>query len=586
MKVYNEKHQDLTENLVLSLNKSRQIRAFNVDLYIHAKALILNQYMLNAGLNSCVVAISGGIDSAAVLSLVSHASKQEGSPIKKIVAVTIPSFDGSVTNQNSTVDKAKELCSTLNIELAVLDITVPVTGLAKSIEDTLGQSSEDMWSRGQLVSYVRTPSLYYYTTVLNAQGFKPILVGTINRDEGAYLGFLCKSGDGCVDVQLISDLHKYEVYKVAIALNVPEIIIEAIPTGDMYDARPDEDVFGAPYTFVELFLSHKTFSHHHWADITAHWNAEDKAQWDKYSLALNKLHRYNAHKYLGGSTAVHLDVMDSAVEGGWIEGVHTTIHKATPYLKGNIIRTDKFVGFVGNSPLLESGVLDNVFKSDESTEDVSLIDNILSEKEVSNILDWMGKHNHLLKVTNEYGYVNNGTKEGSSRLSFYDEDWAKVIYERLLKSGALSPIFNKDFESDTTNTDDFKQWRCVGVGPLFRVMKYTKGSLLYPHYDDSFYQSNIRRSLKTLVLVVRTAKIGGKTRFLIDEQESLSFNQRDFSDKSIEYNDSQVKYKLGKDGCALLFNHRLLHDGEKVYDGEKIIIRTDIMYEKASFSIK
>lgn len=583
MKVYNEKHQNITQNLTETLMKIRRLRAFDVDLYIKAKSLLLNQYMEKSRLNACVVAISGGIDSAAVLSLVSHASKQEDSPIKKIVAVTIPSFDGSVTNQEDTVRRAQDLCSGLNIELVILNITNPVESLAVNIEKTLNQNEKDMWSRGQLVSYVRTPSLYYYTTVLNAQGYKPILVGTINRDEGAYLGFLCKSGDGCVDVQLISDAHKSEVYQVARKLNVPKSILNAIPSGDMFDARPDEEVFGAPYDFVEIFLNQKSMSENTWSFLSKHWDEKDFQQWVKYSVALNSLHKYNAHKYLGGSTAVHLDVFPSAVEGGWIEGVHTTIHKATPYLKNNLVRTDKFVGYVDNSPILDDRDLDLLKAQEDDLTGVSIVKNILDKNEQENVLAWFEKNKELAKKTNEYGYVEAGDLEGSTRLSFYDESFAQVIFERLLYSGGLNPVFNSDVERDSTNLDGLKQWRAVGVSPLFRVMKYTEGNLLYPHYDDSFYQSKIRRSLKTLVLVVQSSILGGKTRFLIDEQDSFDFNDRDFSDKKFEYSADMVKGKFGENGDALLFNHRVLHDGERVIQGEKIIIRTDIMYEQASF---
>ncbi len=37
-------------------------------------------------------------------------------------------------------------------------------------------------------------------------------MGTGNQDEDGYLGYFCKAGDGCVDIQLIADLHKSEVW--------------------------------------------------------------------------------------------------------------------------------------------------------------------------------------------------------------------------------------------------------------------------------------------------------------------------------------------------------------------------------------
>jgi len=37
----------------------------------------------------------------------------------------------------------------------------------------------------------------------------------------------------------------------------------------------------------------------------------------KYSNNLENLHNYNKHKYLGCSRAVHLDILESKVKGGW-----------------------------------------------------------------------------------------------------------------------------------------------------------------------------------------------------------------------------------------------------------------------------
>jgi NAD+ synthetase len=576
MKVYNEKHSNLTPNMLEALANVRKMRNFKVQDYINAKSKLLNQYFSKSGLNTCVVAISGGIDSAVTLALVDYASKQDGSNIKNIVPVTIPSFDGSVTNQNETVKKAQDLCDTFGLSLRILDITNECENLALKVENQLDNKEIDMWARGQLVSYVRTPSLYYFTSVLNSQGFKPVLVGTINRDEGAYLGYLCKSGDGCVDLQLISDLHKSEVYAVGHELNVPKSIMEAVPNGDMYDGRVDEEVFGAPYAFVELFLSYKEMTENTWKSLTNTWNKEDQDVFAKYANALEKLHRYNAHKYMGGSTAVHLDVLASAVDGGWIEGVHTTIHKAKT--RTQIIRTDKFVGFVDNSPKLIGASLDMPVKQ---TGEISFVSNVLSPEERNNICSWVNTNAEKLVKTSPYGYTTGEEKTGSSRLSFYDEEWAKVIFERLMLSGAINPIFNE--KDANTNWSPFEQWRAVGLSPLFRMMKYNEEDVLYPHYDDSFYKSDTQRSLKSVVISVKMAEVGGDTRFIKDEQLALPFGQRDFSDKNSSPENNDIMQSFNEEGSALVFNHRILHDGEKIEKGEKIILRTDVIYERTSF---
>lgn len=578
MKLYNEKHNGLSVGLMETLKKVRKLRGFNLTTYIKAKSTLLNHYMAKSGLDSCVVAISGGIDSATVLALVNHAKNQEGSPIKKIVAVTIPSFDGSVTNQKETVKKAKQLCKKLGCELSVLALTKDVGSIAKKVEFAMGKNNVDAWSRGQLVSYLRTPTLYYFTSVLNSQGFKPLLVGTINKDEGGYLGFLCRSGDGCVDVQLISDLHKSEVYQVAKFFGVPKSIINAAPSGDMYDGRIDEDVFGAPYDFVEIFLSFKTMTETTKSYMTLNWTQKDKEQWETYSQALEKLHRYNAHKYMSGSPAIHLDVINAGVPGGWEDGVHATIYKNN---KPQIIQTHRFVGFVPESPKLTNKNLNLKRTAGE----VQVVENILSEQEAQDILDWVKKNEAKKVRVNEYGYPKHSEGLGSLRLSFFDENFAKTIFERLKLSGAIEEVRVFE-EKDKTNWRPYSQYRAVGINPLCRLIQYDPKTALNVHYDDSFYQSDTTRSLVTVVLVIQTSKKGGATRFIRDSQDNIPFEQRNFSDWDRNANDDEVYVKYKKARGALVFDHRLLHDGEFVEDGDKIIIRTDIMYEACDVLVK
>ena len=46
---------------------------------------MFNEYMRNAGLKACVISVSGGVDSAVTMALVSFAQKQPGSPIEKVM---------------------------------------------------------------------------------------------------------------------------------------------------------------------------------------------------------------------------------------------------------------------------------------------------------------------------------------------------------------------------------------------------------------------------------------------------------------------------------------------------------------------
>ena len=77
-----------------------------------------------------------------------------------------------------------------------------------------------------------------------------MVMGTGNHDEDGYLGYFCKAGDGVVDVQLIADLHKSEVFKVGAVLGVPQSILSSPPSADLWEGQTDEDELGVTYDFV------------------------------------------------------------------------------------------------------------------------------------------------------------------------------------------------------------------------------------------------------------------------------------------------------------------------------------------------
>ena len=318
MKVYNEQSdKNLSEQLKEIQKEIRKKRNFNPKEYIEQKSNLLNEYMNKYGLKACVIAISGGIDSAVVLGIVKKASEQTNSPIKKIMPMLLPILKSTgVTNQNEATNRGKELCEKLDLKPYIIDLTSVNNEIRKSLEPVIEIKGED-WAIGQLGPYSRTPVLYYTTSLLNQEGFGAIICGTTNKDEGAYLGYVGKASDGMVDVQVISDIHKSEVYQVAHELGIPKSIIKATPSGDMYDSRTDETVFGASYDFVELYLNYLNMEDSEKEKLISSLDENSKEQFDFYAKNLENLHKYNLHKYMAKSPAVHLDLFESSVKGGW-----------------------------------------------------------------------------------------------------------------------------------------------------------------------------------------------------------------------------------------------------------------------------
>ena len=298
MKIFNDEVMQLTDDLNAQLDCYRHERGFIASTYIEDKVKTIDNYLHEHNLDTVVIASSGGIDSAVVTALATHTSAE-------VKVVTAPCFEtDGVTRQHDTVRLSQNLCDTLGIDLAVLDLST-IVAEAKNV---IGDEGASPWSVGQSVPYLRTAVVYSYISRLWEMGRRAVLLGTTNLDEGGYLGYIGKASDGMVDVQVISDIHKSEVYQVAKQLGVIGAIVDATPQGDMYSGQSDEEVFGASYDAVELFMAHKMGFPVYGCEV-----------WDEICHRLESMHHYNLHKYLGASPAVHLDIIDHGeIDGGWV----------------------------------------------------------------------------------------------------------------------------------------------------------------------------------------------------------------------------------------------------------------------------
>lgn len=97
--------------------------------------------------------------------------------------------------------------------------------------------------------------------------------------------------------------------------------------------------------------------------------------------------------------------------------------------------------------------------------------------------------------------------------------------------------------------------RPVGVNERFRCYRYTPGQRFAPHYDGAFQRSRSECSELTFMVYLNDGFTGGQTSFLEFDVEVAP-----------------------RPGMALLFQHRLLHEGCRVISGVKYVLRSDVMY--------
>lgn len=318
MKIFNElKYVKLSPYLEIVLNKYRIKRNFQKDDYIAKKTNYLNKYFSYYNLDTVIVPVSGGVDSALTLSLFDVARKKNNI-IKNIYPIFIPANNSSgMTDQPDVLKQASELCKRLGYALNVIDLSPILSPIEKSVEN-ITKVKPDSWSKGQLIPYLRTTILYYYSSILQQMGQKSVVAGTINADEGKYIGYVGKASDGMVDLQVLSDIHKSEVYQLAKYLNVPDSILNIAPKGELHDKRTDIEMFGFPYDFLELYLYYLTLEKNAQDLLIQEIKNNDEYHiWKQLEENILNLRSLNKHKYLGSSPAVHFDVLEMNIPDGW-----------------------------------------------------------------------------------------------------------------------------------------------------------------------------------------------------------------------------------------------------------------------------
>ncbi len=182
-----------------------------------------------------VVGISGGIDSAVTVSLVTKALGRD-----KVFGLVLP--DSSVTPKRDT-RHAVELARWLNIRYKTIELKT----IRKYLLERLPNNK---LARGNLLVRLRMSLIYYYAAILNG-----IVLGTGNKSEIS-LGYFTKYGDGAADLLPIADLYKTQVRSLAQYLSIPDEIINKESSARLWKGHTAEGELSITYDDIDLILDH------------------------------------------------------------------------------------------------------------------------------------------------------------------------------------------------------------------------------------------------------------------------------------------------------------------------------------------
>ena len=183
-----------------------------------------------SGLDSVVVGLSGGIDSAVVAVLANEVFGQN------LHAIMMPSHYSCA---NSLSD-AKLLIDKFNINAK----TISIEPLLKSYEHNLDSNLR----KGNFSARLRMLILFDLSAKYSA-----LVLGTSNKSE-LLLGYGTIYGDLASAINPIGDLYKSEIFEFASYLGVNDEIISKPPSADLYEGQSDEADLGYSYTKLDSVL--------------------------------------------------------------------------------------------------------------------------------------------------------------------------------------------------------------------------------------------------------------------------------------------------------------------------------------------
>jgi hypothetical protein len=184
------------------------------------------------------------------------------------------------------------------------------------------------------------------------------------------------------------------------------------------------------------------------------------------------------------------------------------------------------------------------------------LDRMLSEEECKTLIDTSECQGYkdLQSYRKEY--------RGNQRVVLYDPKSAKILFERV-----------KKYLPKTVVECSGNVWTLKELNPMIRFGKYNPDDAFAAHKDSGFNELGTKAMLTVmfyLSTVDNSQQVGGRTRML-----TLNKTCRKSEDENCEILD-MVEPKEGK--CIIFNQYSIYHDGEKVKEGLKYIMRTDIMY--------
>lgn len=250
----------------------------------------IRKVISRSGRDKVVVAVSGGVDSAVVLTLATQALGTE-----RVLALKLPYLKFSpraTSNADLVIEKLR--LPDANV------LTVTIAAAADSIwKVILSHPFPSHQARMPTIKHIRFGNILARVRMIYlfdlAQARNALVCGTENRSEHL-LGYFTRFGDEASDLEPLRHLYKTQVFALAQYLALPFPIIDQAPTAGLWAGQTDEKELDFTYANADqiLYLTFdrnvspsavaRTLARHHPTKPLEYWKTQTKKVLERVAL--------------------------------------------------------------------------------------------------------------------------------------------------------------------------------------------------------------------------------------------------------------------------------------------------------------
>ena len=189
-----------------------------------------------------------------------------------------------------------------------------------------------------------------------------------------------------------------------------------------------------------------------------------------------------------------------------------------------------------------------------------VIPSLFSKAECEELLNTEIKNSFQKAISNYPTYYRN-----NDRFVMDNDILANQLFEK------VKPYLPETIEINSSIQAENGVWHLKELNNRLRYCKYSANQYFHRHLDGVHYRNDTTQSKLTFMIYLNSATEfeGGRTLFF----------------KTKETNEIWASY-IPKQGDLIVFDHNVWHEGEVLTQGEKFVLRSDILYSKKEPEIR